>query len=508
MHSQLFLVLKIAACLSVLSLLSFTVSYLSKEEQKPNILLIMSDNQSWNHVGAYGDNVVKTPTIDHLAKGGIRFTHAFCASPSCTPARAALLTGQEIWRLKEGANLWGTLPIEFKVYPDLLEENGYKVGYEGKGWGPGNFQVSGRKRNPGGDLHKNFASFLESNKKNGSQPWTYWFSSKDPHRPYEPGSGKKAGIDPAKVVVPSYLPDTPETRNDIADYYASIQHFDQQVNELIQQLKESGHYDNTLIVVCSDNGWQMPRGLANLYDFGTRVPLIVSWPGKIAPATVSDRIVSLNNLAPTFLEMAGVEIPEEMTAKSILATLLSEKRNKENTDQEFVVMGRERHAYVRQHGLGYPARAIRTTQYLYIKNYESERWPAGDPPLYGDVDAHMLHYPSPTKLYLLKNRNEKSTKPLFELGFAKRPAEELYDLQKDPDQLVNIAKNPSYQKIRNQLSLKMTRYLTETKDPRAQGVSFTWDNSLYYNERDKKPRPGKEAIEVLHLNEVYNYDED
>ena len=127
-----------------------------KEKPRPNFLIIMSDNQSWNHLGAYGDPVVRTPHIDEVAQSGVRFTHAFCSSPSCTPARAALLTGQEIYRLGEGANLWGTLPLEFKTYPDLLEEAGYRVGYEGKGWGPGNAEASGRKRNPGGDLYKSF----------------------------------------------------------------------------------------------------------------------------------------------------------------------------------------------------------------------------------------------------------------------------------------------------------------------------------------------------------------
>jgi N-sulfoglucosamine sulfohydrolase len=489
--------------LSGLALIFAGMSFVGQKQKRPNILLIMSDNHSWNHVGAYGDAVVKTPNIDKLAAEGIRFTHAFCASPSCTPARAALLTGQEIWRLKEGANLWGTLPAEFKVYPDLLEENGYQVGYAGKGWGPGNYQAAGRKRNPGGELYESFETFLKSNKDSGGKPWSYWFSSKDPHRPYEVGSGQKAGIDPNRVKVPSYLPDTPEIRGDIADYYAAIQHFDGQVGELISQLKASGEYENTVIVVCSDNGWQMPRGLANMYDFGTRVPLVIVWPEKIKAAKVDNHLVSLNDLAPTFLEAAGLKIPSQMTAKSMIPLFTNDKTD--GLSRDFLVMARERHAFVRRHGLGYPSRAIRTKQYLYIRNYETDRWPAGDPPLYGDLDAHMLHYPAPTKLYMLKNKDEKTVKPLFDLGFAKRPADELYDLESDPDQLKNIAGQAGFQKIQKELGKKMDQYLTETKDPRTLQKPLIWDQAAYYNDRDKKPHPGKQAIEMLNLNEEYDY---
>jgi N-sulfoglucosamine sulfohydrolase len=492
---------------SGLGLLLLPVMSFTRQQKRTNILLIMSDNHSRNHVGAYGDKVVKTPNIDKLASQGIRFTHAFCASPSCTPARAALLTGQEIWRLKDGANLWGTLPAEFKVYPDLLEENGYQTGYEGKGWGPGNYQAAGRKRNPGGDLYKSFESFLSANKASGGKPWTYWFSSKDPHRPYEVGSGKRAGIDPDRIKVPPYLPDHAEVRGDIADYYAAIQHFDGQVGELIRQLKAASEYENTLIVVCSDNGWQIPRGQANLYDFGTRVPLIIAWPERIKTPGIVDELVSLNDLAPTFLQIAGLEIPRDMTAKSIVPLLErgKTKDSKLTLHDDFIVMARERHAFVRQNGLGYPARAIRTRRYLFIRNYEPDRWPAGDPPLYGDLDAHMLHYPAPTKFFMLKNKDEKTVKPLFDLGFARRPVYELYDLHKDPDQLKNVAGKPGYQTIQNELSQKMEEYLTNTKDPRALHTAIIWDTAPYYNDRDKKPRPGKEAIERLNLKEEYDY---
>jgi arylsulfatase A-like enzyme len=467
------------------------------EPQRPNILLLMSDNQCWNHVGCYGDNVVKTPNIDSLARLGIRFTHAFCAAPSSTPARAALLTGQDIWRLEEGANLHGTLPEKFKTYPDWLEESGYACGMQGKGWGPGNYKAAGRTRNPGGNSYRNFAEFLE--KIPPGQSWHYWFSSREPHRPYSEGIDYHSVMQ--NIEIPPYLPDNNNIRRDICDYYAAIERFDNEVGEIISHLKASGQYENTIIVICSDNGWQMPRGLANLYDSGSRVPLIICWHGTIRPS-VSQELVNLNDLAPTFLELAGMTVPSEMTAHTLLPLL---KRQPGWQGNGYVVMARERHAYVRKEGLGYPGRAIRTKEFLYICNQEPNRWPAGDPPLYGDVDAHMLHYKSLSKVYMLSHKNEPAVKPLFEISFGKRPAEELYDLRDDPFQLNNVADKPSYQQQKKSLILQLNDYLLKTKDPRILEQPLIWDNAEYYNDRDKKPRPGEDARKQLGLEEEYQY---
>ncbi|SMC40057.1 sulfatase family protein [Pedobacter africanus] len=471
-----------------------------KKQERPNILMIMSDNQSWNHVGSYGDKTVRTPNMDRIAAEGVRFTNAFCSSPSCTPARAAMLTGQDIWRLNEGANLWGVLPVQYKVYPDLLEESGYQIGFQGKGWGPGSFEANKRPRNPAGNKFGSFAEFLKG-KKEG--PWCYWVSSLHPHRPYVEGSGEKAGIDPNKVTVPGYLPDHISIRKDIADYYAAVETFDRELGEALQQLKASGELDNTVIVVCSDNGWQMPRGLANLYDFGTHVPLIISWPGKFKQGVVADNLVTLNDLAPTFLELGKTKVPAEMTGKSLLPVV---ENGKEEKSRDFVVLGRERHAFVRQHGLGYPGRAIRTKDYLYIKNYEPDRWPAGDPPFYGDIDPYMFNWPGETKYYLIEHKNDPKVKPLFELSMGKRSAEELFDIHKDPDQLHNLAALPEYQKIKQELAAKMRNYLVETKDPReTNGNSKVWDTADYFSEADKTPKPSKEMQKRFKLDSAYNY---
>lgn len=474
-----------------------------KAELRPNILILMSDNHSWDHLGCYGDKVIKTPNIDNLAESGIRFTNAYCSAPSSAPARAAMLTGQDFWRLEEAANLWGSFPPEFKTYTQLLANDNYLVGFEGKGWGPGDYEAGGRDKNPAGNKYNSFEEFYNEKKK--GQPFCYWFSSRDPHRPYKTDGWKEAGIHIDKIIVPPYLPDNIEVKKDIGDYYAEIQNFDSDAGAFIQLLKEMGEFENTLIIVCSDNGWQMPRGLANLYDFGTRIPLVISMSSKYKGERVVNDFVSLNDFAPTFLELAGIDVPEEMNARSFKEILESEKEGFVDKTRDFIVTGRERHAFVRKNGAGYGARACRTEDYLYIRNYDPERWPAGDPPLFGDVDAHMLHYPCLTKMYMLKNRENPGVKDLFELGFGKRPAEELYDLKNDPYQMNNIAYSIDYKDDKNRLSEKLTIYLKANGDPRELGGMMRWIDAPYYAEKDKKPRPGEEARRELNLEEEYSY---
>lgn len=472
------------------------------EQPRPNILILMSDNHSWNHVGIYGDTSVRTPNIDRVAGEGVRFTHAFCPAPSCTPARAAMLTGQDIWRLEEGANLWGTLPSRFTVYTDLLEEAGYLVGYEGKGWGPGSFEAGGRSRNPAGERYRSFEEFFDE--REGNQPFCYWFSSRDPHRPYRAQGGSGEEIDPDSIQVPPYLPDVPEVRSDMADYYAEIERFDSQVGGYLALLSEFGVKEDTAVIVVSDNGWQMPRGLANLYDAGTRLPMVISLPGRFPGGRVVDDFVSLADFAPTLLELAGVPSPPETTAKSLVPILTSDQAGITDPERSFVVTARERHAFARKGGSGYPARALRTRDYLYIRNYRPDGWPAGDPPLYGDVDAHMLHYPSPTKIFLLQRPQDPEFGRLFDLGFGKRPAEELYDLGKDPHQMDNVAAEASYSEVKAGLAAQLQAYLEKTGDPREVGGTMAWEGAQYFQERDFEPAPSPEAIEALGLEERYN----
>jgi N-sulfoglucosamine sulfohydrolase len=481
---------------------AFALACGTSAKKRPNFLLLMADNHCWNHLSCYGDPVVKTPNIDSIAEKGVKFNNAFCAAPSCTPARAGMLTGQDIWRLEEGANLWGILPNKFTVYTDLLEEAGYFVGAQGKGWGPGSVEDSGRTFNHGGRSYKSFDEFL--NKNNDGKPWHYWFSSRNPHRPYEVDSGEASGMDKSKVKVPDYLPDNDAVRRDICDYYFEVQKFDDEVGEILKTLKQSGQWDNTVLVICSDNGWQMPRGLANLYDAGSHIPMIFSWTNNIPQNKTLDEFINLNDLAPTFLELAGVEIPYQMTATSLTDILLDDP-SKSTKTRNSVVMARERHAFCRQNGLGYPARALRTKDFLYIRNFEPDRWPGGEPPLFGDVDAHMLHYPCPTKLHVLENQKHPKEKVYFNLAFGKRPGEELYDLRNDPDQIKNVAEKAAYVEIKNILAKHLEEYLRNTKDPQVLGTEKKWEKGKYYATKDFNPKPSEEARKLLGLKKEYKY---
>ena len=453
--------------------------------RRPNILFAIADDWSYPHASAYGDPTVRTPNFDRVAREGARFTHAFTASPSCTPSRAALLTGQAVHRLAEGGNLHGFLPERFAVYPDLLEGAGYAVGYSGKGWGPGRFEPGGRSRNPAGPQFKTFDAFLEGRPKD--RPFCFWFGSTDPHRPYEPGSGAAAGLKADTVRVPAFLPDTPAVRDDILDYYFEVQRFDRDLGRILETLENMGELDNTLVIVTSDNGMPFPRAKATVYDSGARMPLAVRWPGPVRAGQVIEDFVTHADIAPTVLEAAGVKPLDAMTGRSLLGRL----RGENATGRDHVFIERERHANVRRGDWSYPVRAIRTKDYLYIRNLRPDRWPAGDPEHYfsvgpfGDIDG------GPTKALLLEQRGNPSIARYFQLATAKRPAEELYDLRRDPDQLENVAGRPEHAAAQTQLRAELDRWLRTTGDPRATEDDDRWDKYPYYG-APAKERPAVE----------------
>ncbi len=473
--------------------------------KRPNILIFMADNMYGEHLGCYGDEVVKTPNIDKLARHGLRFENAFCCSPSCTPSRAGLLTGQDPWRLGETANLWSRWPGDLVTYTDLLEQSGYSVGFQGKGWGPGRWEESGRKHNPAGKKYSSFLAFLEAN--TSKKPWGFWCETREPHRPYKLGSGVESGMDLNKVFVPPYLPDSKEVRSDICDYYYEVQRFDKFVGRTMRAINRLGDkvIKNTIIIVTSDNGWMMPRGLANLYDFGTKVPLVIYWKDHIKENRVVSDFVNLNDLAPTFLELAGLEIPDWMTAESLTNVLFASKLGRVDVNRDFVVMASERHALCRKDGVGYPNRAIRTDNYLYIRNYEPDRWPAGDPKLFGDIDAHTMNYYAATKEYMMLHKDYPEVNPLYELGFMKRPAEELFDLKKDPYQMNNVAEDKAYAEVNKGLSEKMDKYLIATDDPRAIGGEIIWDTVIFTNTNDYLITPSERAIEKFNMKREFRF---
>jgi N-sulfoglucosamine sulfohydrolase len=464
-------------------LLSFAGAAASTGQNKrPNILVAIADDHSYWHTSAAGYKAVSTPNIDGVARSGVRFTHSFCSSPSCTPSRGAVLTGQHFWRLREGGNLWSTLPKDIPVYTSLLEAAGYHVGLTGKGWAPGDIKPGGYTRNPAGTDYKDFSAFIAARPKDA--PFCYWFGSSDPHRPYVKGSALKAGFKLENIEVPSWLPDTPEVREDIAEYLLEIQRFDGHVGAILDAIRKAGELENTLVVVTSDNGMPFPRAKTNLYDSGTRMPLAISWPAVVPGGRVVGDFVSHTDFAPTFLQAAGLTPPDDMTGRSLLLLLQSKKSGTVETNRDRVFTGRERHTQMRAGNFGYPMRAVRARDFLYVRNFETDRWPSGDPPHFGDIDN------GPSKDFVIDNKDSSHYGKFYELSCAKRPAEELYDLRKDPAQQRNLAADRAYAGARAKLSAMLKAEMRRTQDPRATGALVIWDTSPYYGARNPQVREG------------------
>jgi arylsulfatase A-like enzyme len=237
-----------------------------------------------------------------------------------------------------------------------------------------------------------------------------------------------------------------------------------------------------MVVMTGDNGWPFPRAKANLYDAGTRQPLAVRWPAKVKPGRKSDAFLSFQDFAPTFLEAAGLKSTGDMTGRSFLDLLTGASA----TERDRVFLERERHANVRQGDQGYPCRAIRTREFLYIRNFHPERWPAGDPQMwkavgpFGDIDG------GPTKDVIVNSRGDAQLGKFFELACGKRPAEELYDARKDPYELTNLANRAEYAETKKKLRMELDDWMRETKDPRAAGEDARWDHYPYFGAEPKQ----------------------
>ena len=470
-------------------MLNAVVLVLAMLSEPPNILFCIADDWGWPHAGAYGDAVVATPAFDRVAREGVVFDRAYVSSPSCTPSRNAILTGQYHWRLGAGASLWSTLDVRHPVYPLLLQDAGYHVGHWRKSWGPGRLALGGyTDQHPAGvRFNAGFESFLDGRPEGA--PFCFWLGASDPHRPYKRGSGRTAGIDVDAIVPPLFYPNTDTVRSDIADYYVEVQRFDTDVANAIKLLEERGELENTIVVVTGDHGMPFPRCKTNIYEMGVHVPLAIRWGARIPAGARSDAFVSLCDLAPTFLAAAGVSVPPEMTGESLLKAV----DGIDESERTSVVYGMERHAFCRAGNLGYPCRGIRTENYAYIRNYEPDRWPVGDPPIFGDCDPHNAQGNGLTKGEIIFAKDTPGGVRFFELCFAKRPAEELYDMRSDPDQLINIAGHPAFAELQADLALRLQQALQETGDPRAVGEGKSLEGHPYYGgsafPKRKSPKP-------------------
>ncbi len=493
------------------------------EEKRPNILFAFADD--WGRfAGAYAkidgpgtiNDVVSTPNFDRIAKEGVLFRSAFVSAPSCTPCRSALLSGQHFWRTGRSSILRGAIwDGSQPAYPLLLKESGYHIGESYKVWSPGTpsdapygagkyayEKAGGRfnqfsqnvtkmvkegialdtaKQSIYAEVQKNFDNFLADRVDN--QPFCYWFGPTNVHRKWIKGSGKALwNINPDSLQgkMPSFLPDVPEVREDLADYFGEIAAFDTALGLHLKKLESIGELENTIVVVSGDHGAPgFPHGKCNLYDFGSSVSLAIRW-GKAPGGRVVDDMISLIDLAPTFLQAGNVAIPERMIGRSLLPLLQSDKSGRVESNRDAVFIGRERHVEnARADFMPYPQRAIRTHDYLYILNFKPERWPLGDPyrldgnnpPTAEEITEETRSTlpdedAGPTKAWLVGVRNDPKWRSHFEWVYGKRPREELYDLKKDPNQTTNQATDPSYANIKAKLEKRLLEELKSTGDPR------------------------------------------
>lgn len=524
---------KITRPILCLAFLLTAASLDAADETKPNILFAFADD--WGRCasiyaetdGGGGINdVVQTPNFDRIAKQGVLFENAFVNAPSCTPCRSSLLSGQHFWRTGRGAILQGAVWDEsIPAWPLLLKDAGYHIGKTYKVWSPGvpadapygksahSYQQAGGRFNQFSqqatrmvaqgktvseakaelfdEVKGNFGKFLSE--RENDQPFCYWFGPTNVHRKWIKGSGKELwGIEPddLKGKMPPFLPDVPEVRQDLADYFGEVAAFDMALGILIEQLKEAGELENTLIVVSGDHGPPgFPHGKCNLYDFGTGVCLAIAGPGVTGGRVVED-LTCLPDLAPTFLETGGVKVPEVMTAKSLWPTLKSDRSGLADPTRKAVFTGRERHvATARAEQLPYPQRCIRTADYSFIINFRPDRYPLGDPyRLDGDdppavqemTEATFVTLPDedagPTKAWIVSHRNDPMWKKYFEHAYGKRPREELFDMKKDPHQMKNVADDPAYADVVKDLRERLLEELKRTGDPRMKNDGEFFEN--------------------------------
>jgi N-sulfoglucosamine sulfohydrolase len=476
------------------SLAAFLPASLTQQltNQKPNILFIIADDAGPD-MSIYGRKWCTTPAFDRIAREGLLFTRAYTPNAKCAPSRSCIMTGRNSWQLDAAANHNIYFPTKFKTYQEALAGAGYLTGYTGKGYGPGKALTDDGQPRPvlgtlfdkhtttpptthmgRADYAANFADFVQQA---GGKPWSFWVGFLEPHRAYEYGSGvKKGGKRPDMIErVPAYWPDSLTIRNDLLDYAYEIEYMDSHVARILKTLEETGQLDNTLIVVTSDHGMPFPRVKGNQYEAANRIPMAIRWPKGIKTNNRRiDDYVSFVDLAPTFLQAAGLPHNRSGMQPTVGTSLFdvfgSAKTGQANPARNFVLVGQERHDIGRPRDEGYPVRGMHKDGMLYLRNYEPTRWPACNPETgYLNCDG------SPTKSLILNLRRSGKDKTYWQTNFGKRPAEELYDVRRDPDCVNNLISNPRYKAVAKQLETEMVAKLKAQDDLRQIGFGYLYE---------------------------------
>lgn len=470
----------------------------------PNVVLFITDDESWLERSAYGWSNLPTPHFDRVARDGILFTRGYTSVPSCAPSRASLLTGRNFWELEEGAFIQAWLPAKFPVLPDLLTAGGYHAGYTGKGWGPGVPPPSRGRRNPAGtaynevkrgtledgispiDYAGNFERFLSA--RPAGKPFSFWVGCLEPHDPVGADNHLKLaaqhGLTPEAIKVPGFLPDTPGIRRHRANMLYEVCHADADLGRILRILEERGELSNTLVIVTSDNGTQLLRSKANAYDWGVREPLAIMWPAHIKPGRRVDDFVNFADFAPTILHAAGLPVPPSMSGRSFLDILLSPASGRLDPTRGWTVAGLEWHGELEPVNLA--VRMIRDERYQYLINYGTgpRLAPSARPPL-PDRDFERTAATAGETELVLKHPDHPTVKPFLTLLRDARPREELYDCEADPWELKNLADSPAHAAVKARLKAQLEAYQRQTKDPRITGDMTVFDCTRAYVQKRK-----------------------
>ena len=483
-------------------LLGVTSTLAGSEHRRPNILFCILDDASYPHMGAYGTDWVKTPAFDRIASEGILFNNAYTPNAKCAPSRACVLTGRNSWELDQIGVHTAIWPAKrYVTVFEALRNNGYFVGWTGKGWGPGIIENGAERLLTGQEYNEirlkpptnkisdkhysaNFQKFLDDN--TDHHPWAFWFGPHEPHRAYAYGSGAKlAGKQTTDLDrVPEFWPDNEIVRNDMLDYAFEIEYADQHLAAILKTLEERGQLENTLIVFTADNGMPFPRSKGLEYEISNHMPLAIMWKAGIKnPGRAEDAFVSFVDFAPTFLKAGGVDWESSGMAKTSgkdLMEIFADGYRKQ--DRSYIILGQERHDYGRPGNQGYPIRSIIKDGFLYLHNFKPELWPVGDPETgYLNTDG------SPTKTFILNLRRDGIDSRFWQMNFGKQPREQLFHIAVDPDCLVNLAEKEAYRGLKKTLKDKLFSDLARQRDPRVVGPNgdvfdtYPWDRPGSYN---------------------------
>ena len=428
----------------------------AEETERPNILIIVSDDQGKLDLGCYGNRFCTTPNLDSLAQQGMRLTSAFTPTAICTPSRSALLTG--LYPHRSGAYGFRSINPGVHTLPELMAKAGYRTGIIGKvhvsplSQFPFDVLIEVGQLGFGRDVHKYAGEVEKFLKETKDRPFFLMVCYADPHRPF-PQKGIEKGPaaevpdphDPRKVLIPPFLFDTPETRIEIARYYDAIRRMDQGVGLVLQALREQGKEKNTVVLFTSDNGMPFPFAKTTLYDAGINMPSLVRWPGVVEPASVSDAMVSFIDILPTCLAIAGASVPKDIDGRSFLPVLRGER--KEFRDAIFA--SHTDHARKPR----VPSRAIRTRRYKYIYSFRP------------DLEFRNNAMNSPTWRSLIERAKTDPKIAARTRLLRFRPRHELYDLKSDPYELNNLAADSSHSAVLVALQVRLREWMQRQNDP-------------------------------------------